>query len=251
MAGRRVRQTSATVDFDELREVFSGAGQDTRQWLTYGQVLPAPAASPDGNPTGTAGGPAIVQQNGVSFGPDGTPSPTADLLSAPRVSVMLWPSQVPVACRVSSLFGGGGGSLYVPFNAGDEVLVAVPFGDEASGCVIVGKLNNDSAKTPTTVAGVVCNDNAHTFLKSQYDALVELVGSLTMLVAKLTLTTQSGGDIALVPGGNLRCGSASASHTVPHGEAVVTDLNAIAKALNGIGAPVVITTTTSSKTLVD
>ncbi len=78
----------------------------------------------------------------------------------PLVNVTLQPSGIPVRARVSSMCAGQGEADGEPFAEGDEVILLIPEGDEHSGCVIVGRLNNKLSPYPNTVAGSDLANNA-------------------------------------------------------------------------------------------
>ena len=117
---------------DDLREVASGPGADSRQWVSYGAV------------EAVTNGQYPVRFNDAA----GNPLPHGVL-----VSVKLQPSGLRVQCRVANQCAGNGEGEYHPFGPGDEVLVVIPQGDERAGCCIIGRLNQVHDVFPTTVAG--------------------------------------------------------------------------------------------------
>jgi hypothetical protein len=100
----------------------------------------------------------------------------------PLVPVTLQPSQVQVFCRVASPVAGDGEAEYYPFVAGDEVLVAIPGGNERSGtCVIIGRLNNERAPFPMgPVAGQDPTTNSFAFRRTRTPLLTENGGPWTV-----------------------------------------------------------------------
>lgn len=127
----RARDTTfGGFDHTLFAEAFRGPGNDTRQWISYGTV--------DDKTEDEEG-----SEDPVTFDED----------YGPLVNVTLQPSNVQVRCRVSSFVAGNGEGEYHPFIPGDEVLVAIPEGSEAAGCVIIGRLNNSIDKFPMESVG--------------------------------------------------------------------------------------------------
>lgn len=124
--------------FDGMKEIVSGPGTDTRQWCSWGQVIP-----------GTAAAPSIRFKDG-----QGNALPHGVL-----IDVKLEPSGVVVPCRLISPCAGNGEGEYHPYVAGDEVLVLIPEGDERAGCAIVGRANQAHDAFPATVAGMDVTQN--------------------------------------------------------------------------------------------
>ena len=137
------------LDIAALRDLMRGPGMDTRQWISYGIV---DADNPEAR--------------SVRFNDDGgTPLPEGVL-----VAVTLMPSGISVTCRVSSQNAGSGEGEYSPFGPGDEVLVAIPEGNERAGCAIIGRFNNAHDVFPQQVAGqdITNNDTTVRRLKTPY-----------------------------------------------------------------------------------
>ena len=116
----------SAFDASEFRKAISGAGTDSRAWISYGIV---DAASGENK------------------------SVTFDDELGPMITVTLMPSRTTIYCRVGSQNGGDLETQYSPFIEGDEVLVAMPQGQEDAGCVIIQRLNNGVDKWPATIAG--------------------------------------------------------------------------------------------------
>jgi hypothetical protein len=127
-------------------QAWSAPGMDTRQWVSYGTV---DRETPD--------------RPSVRFTDE----------YGPLVSVTLHPSATPVVCRVSHEVAGNGESEWFPFVEGDEVIVAIPEGDETAGCVILGRLNQEIDVFPKTVAGMDSTKNNFGFRRIRVPYVVE------------------------------------------------------------------------------
>jgi hypothetical protein len=133
MATRRSR-TYGEFDAASLRQALAGPGMDPRQWCSLGVV------------DVDEGSQRAVRYDQPDYGT--------------LVHVVLQPSGIPVVCRVASACAGTGEADVEPFAAGDEVVVLVPEGDERSGCVIVGRLNNTLSPAPGMICGTEIQNNA-------------------------------------------------------------------------------------------
>lgn len=154
-------------DSTTMRDATAGPGQDTRQWVSYGIVnLDTPST------------------RSVRFNDeDGNPLPPG-----PLVDVTLEPSGVVVPCRVGSQCAGSGESEWHPIGPGDEVLVAIPEGDERAGCVIICRLNQAGKDSmPGLVAGSDPTQNNFAFKRVKAAYLIE---SGTSLLLRNALTLQ-------------------------------------------------------------
>lgn len=136
-----------------IRELGSGPGTDTRQWTSYGTVIP------------DAGSTRSVRFSDSSGAP---------LAHGVLVDVKLHPSGTVVPCRVASMCAGNGEGEFYPFVAGDEVLVAITEGDERAGCVILGRLNQSHDVFPQTVAGMDVTQNNFGFRRHVAPFVVEV-----------------------------------------------------------------------------
>lgn len=135
------------MDRAALAEIVRGPGVDTRQWVSFGTV--------------DAG------EDLVEFDDDE---------GAPLVNVTLQPSKVPVRCRVASFAAGDGEGEWHPFVAGDQVIVAIPAGNERD-CVIVGRLNSSLAPFPSgSVAGQDPKTNSFAFTRRRTAHVAEYAG---------------------------------------------------------------------------
>ena len=140
------------LDLRTFAEGMRFPGIDPRQWISYGLVEGQTKDDED---------PEVV------FDPD----------YGPLVKVMLQPSMTPVVCRVSSMTAGNGEGEYHPFIAGDEVLVAIPEGDEMADCVIIGRMNNAIDKFPMeSVAGQDPTTNTFGFKRTRTAYIQEAAG---------------------------------------------------------------------------
>lgn len=159
---------------------FSRPGSDTRQWLSVATV------DPDND-----------DARSVVFDGDDGPLPFG-----PLVNVTLQPSNLPVTCRVVSGCAGNGEGEWYPFLPGDEVLVAVPEGDERAGCLIIGRLNNGIDQWPRTVAGQDATKNTFGFRRMRTPYILETASSY-MVRSALTganFTIDQTGNLFLVSG---------------------------------------------------
>lgn len=165
-----------SMDIATIRDLFSGAGMDTRQWISYGLV-----------DTETSGGPSTRFDD-----EDGNPLPHGVL-----VDVTLQPSGISVPCRVLATAGGSGEASFSPFGPGDEVLVGIPDGDERSGCVIIGRFNNAKDTFPRTVAGMDVTQNNVSFHRISTPYIMETASSW------MVRSAATGASISIDPTGNV------------------------------------------------
>lgn len=169
------------MDSTTMRELAAGPGTDTRQWTSYGTVIPDGDGSRSVRFTDDAGAPL---DHGV------------------LVDVKLHPSGTVVPCRTSSMCAGNGEGEYYPFVAGDEVLVAITEGDERAGCVIIGRLNQTHDAFPQKVAGMDVTQNNFGFRRHIAPFVVETAGgySIRNAVTGATLTVDQMGQWFLTDG---------------------------------------------------
>lgn len=153
------------IDPDMMREAFAGPGMDPRQWVSVGTVDPDT---------------------------DGARSVTFDERLGPLVQVTLQPSGTSVQCRVMGSVAGKGEAEYYPFAAADEVIVALPQGEEASGGVILGRLSNEIDTWPRKVAGQDVTTNTLAFRRMRAPYAVET--SAPYLIRSALTGTQFGLD---------------------------------------------------------
>lgn len=138
-------------DAQSMREAFAGPGMDTRQWVSFG----------------------IVERGGEG---DNSPIQFTNEYG-PLVSVTLQPSNITVPCRVGAQCSGNGEGEWFPFLEQDEVLVAIPEGDERAGCTIIARLNNEIDKWPIEVAGQDPRKNNFAFRRLRTPYIVETASS--------------------------------------------------------------------------
>ena len=93
------------------------------------------------------------------------------------VNVILQPSKVPVRARVAAGVAGNGEGDYFPFLYNDEVLVALPNGNERAGAVIIGRLNNKFNAFPFLVAGQDVTQNNFAFQRIRTPYILETASS--------------------------------------------------------------------------
>jgi len=165
-------------------------GGDTREWGCFGIVQPA-----------TSGSGASIR----FYDDDGNPLPEGYL-----VDVKLMPSGTIVPCLVASFLAGQGEACFFPFNAGDEVYVMVPEGDERAGCTIVGRCNQALDVFPLQVAGQDVTQNNFGFVRMRTPFIVETASSLLLRhsVSGAFLAFDLSGALTMAPGdgGSLHLG---------------------------------------------
>lgn len=164
-----------------FKELASGPGVDTRQWVSYG---------------------IVAQESGdahsVRFQNDDGTTPDEQVL----VDVTLQPSGIDVVCRVAMGASGAGEGEHVPLGPGDEVIVLIPEGNERAGCVVVGRLPNKYDVLPTTVAGVDVTQNNVAFRRTKVPYI--LASASGILIAQETAMSQlalnAAGEVLLTDG---------------------------------------------------
>lgn len=128
-------------DQETARRGFAGPGQDTRQWLSVGTVKLD-----------------TEEARSLRFNDaEGNPLPF------PVVDVTLQPSAIDVTCRIANDVAGDGEGDWHPIVGGDEVLVAIPEGDESGWPIVVKRLSNAIDAWPRTVAGMDATKNTFAF----------------------------------------------------------------------------------------
>lgn len=99
----------------------------------------------------------------------------------PLVRVLLEPSKTPVFARVGAQVAGRGEGEWHPFVEGDEVLVAIPEGNERAGCVIICRLCNAIDRFPMeSVAGQDPTTNTFAFSRRRTPRVEEFAGPIVM-----------------------------------------------------------------------
>lgn len=152
-----------TMDVITFSDAFARPGSDTRQWISLGTVdEDAPNA------------------RSVRFeDEDGNPLPTG-----PLVTVTLQPSGITVVCRVGSFFAGVGEGTWYPIQQKDEVLVALPQGDEMASPVIIARLNQALDTWPNVVAGQDAAGNTFGFWRLRAPFIIESAEAFLIRSAK-------------------------------------------------------------------
>lgn len=159
------------MDHALAAEAFKMPGIDPRQWISYGTVDPGTDAKPS-----------------VIFKDDqGNPNPYG-----PMVLVTLQPSGISLPCRVAGAVAGDAEADWFPFVSGDEVLVAIPEGDERAGATIIGRLNQELDAFPLVVAGQDVTKNTFGFRRMRTPFIVETAASY--LIRSATTGAQIGID---------------------------------------------------------
>lgn len=164
------KRSARPMDARTVAEGMRGPGMDTRQWVSLGLV--------------TAGG---ESDEIVVFDEEE---------GQPLVRVLLEPTKTPVFARVGGQVAGNGEGDWHPFVEGDEVLVAIPEGNERAGCVIVCRLTNGVDKFPmSSVAGQDPTTNTFAFSRRRTPRVEEFNGPI------LFRSAMSGALISLDTGG--------------------------------------------------
>lgn len=145
-------------DLSTYSKAFSRPGIDPRQWVSFGVVTKE-----------TANAQIVTFDKTIGM---------------PLVSVLLQPSEVFVACQVANHVAGNGEGEWFPFVDGDQVIVAVPGGDEKSGCVILGRLNSQLDEWPSQVAGSDSTKNNFAFKRLRTPYVLETAETLLFRSAK-------------------------------------------------------------------
>jgi len=174
-----------TIDEANLRSLVSGPGTDTRQWVSYGFVA-----------QDTSEARSVIFKD-----KDGVP-----LETGPLVTVALQPSGALVACRVASWVAGIGEGSWFPFQERDEVIVAIPGGDEGAGPVIIGRLNQALDTFPTVVAGADPTKNNVAFIRIRPPLILESAEAVLIHNAK------TGAQISLSGEGNALISDGARNH---------------------------------------
>lgn len=164
------------TDQRKMGQAFAAPGMDTRTWISFGVV---------DKDTKEAGAIQFKDDNG-KVSPYG-----------PLVSVILQPSGIVVPCRVGYHVAGGGEGEWFPFLPGDEVLVAIPEGNERAGATIIARLNNEIDEWPTVVAGQDATKNTMGFRRMRTPYVVETGSSYLIRSAK------TGSQLGIDPNGNV------------------------------------------------
>lgn len=162
-----------SFDHSSFSQAFGGPAQ---QWISYGTV---------DQDTKEAKAIQFVDD-------DGNPSPYG-----PLVSVTLQPSGVSIPCRVATFVAGNGEAEWFPFIAGDEVMVAIPEGDERGGAAIIGRFNQEIDLWPIVVAGQDSTKNTFGFRRMRTPFVIETAASYLIRSAK------TGSQIGINTDGNI------------------------------------------------
>lgn len=170
------------MDESTIRSLFSGPNQDTRQWVSNGTV---DISTPD------APSVRFKDENGKMLG------------TGPLVAVTLQPSGISIQCRVSNDCAGNGEGEWYPFVDKDEVIVVLAGGSEASGGVIVGRLNQEIDAFPDRVGGLDATENKFGFRRMRAPYIVETANSY------LIRSAVTGSQIGIDPTGQVVINDAS------------------------------------------
>lgn len=171
----------------EMMAALAGPGMDPRQWISFGLVN-------DG------------EKSVIFTDDDGKVSPVG-----PIVTVTLEPSGIVVPCRVASSCAGNEEGEWFPFMPRDEVLVAIPEGDERAGCTIIGRLNQSIDTFPLRVAGQDVTKNNFGFKRLRTPYIIETASSF-MIRSAIT-----GAGITIDQTGNCYWVSGDGHRIVMHG----------------------------------
>jgi phage baseplate assembly protein gpV len=146
----------------------------------------------------------------------------------PLVNVRMHPSDNAVRCRVAGAHAGVGEGHWTPVQAGDEVVVLVPSGDEREGGIIVGHMNNGVDTFPNVVAGLDVTQNDVSVQRTIPNTILEFENGWMILndatQAQLAMdgtgnwSMQSGeGDYVRLDSGGIHCVSESNGFSIQVG----------------------------------
>lgn len=144
-------------------EALERPGIDPRQWFSYGIV---------DDSSGDSKSVRFKDENGEAL-PFGV-----------MVDVTLQPSGIKVPCRVAGQVAGVKEADWYPFQDRDEVLVAIPQGDERAGCVIIGRMNQGFDVFPQSVAGMDVTKNNFGFRRMRSPYAIETGAAFSIRSAK-------------------------------------------------------------------
>lgn len=144
------------IDSALMGEATSRPGNDTRQWISLGTVVEE-----------TSGTKSVEFKDET-----GTPLP-----SGPMVRVTLQPSNIRVLAMVGQQVVGNGEGEWVPFIQGDQVLVALPSGDENFAPTIICRVASRYDPFPTAVAGQDPTKNTFAFKRRRTPYIEETASS--------------------------------------------------------------------------
>lgn len=139
------------MSFDQVTAGHAFKGRP-EQWISYATVDPETADAPSVRFKDEAGNP-------LPYGP--------------MVNVTLQPSGVSVPARCGFQVAGQQEGEWYPFVAGDELLVALPEGNERAGAVIISRLNQEIDRWPAIVAGQDSTKNTFGFRRMRTPFVVE------------------------------------------------------------------------------
>lgn len=163
------RRWAKPIDQSSFAQATRGPGQDTRTWCSYGIVK------------------ASGEESVVDFDKEA---------GEVYIRVQLEPSKTVVRARIGSMCAGNGEGEWNPFVGGEEVLVALPQGNERAGGVIITRMNNAIDKFPMeSVAGQDPTKNNFAFSRRRTPRFEEHAGPILMRSAL------SGGLISMDAGG--------------------------------------------------
>lgn len=170
--------SGGSFDHVTMGEAFGFPGIDPRQHITFGLVC-----------KGDESNPAVVfdEEYGQVL-----------------VSVTLVPSRLVVTCRVATGIAGNGEGEYFPFLENDEVIVAIPDGDERAGCTIIGRLNSAPDAFPRSVAGQDVTKNNFAFRRLRVPYIFETASTYLVrgATSKAFLSLDSAGSWTISDGNN-------------------------------------------------
>lgn len=158
----------------------------------------------------------------------GGTSPVDFSAGYPLVNVRMHPSDNAVRCRVSGSSAGVGEGHWNAVQAGDEVIVVIPSGDEREGGIIVGHLNNGVDTFPSVVAGLDVTQNNINVQRTVPNTILEFENGWMILndttQAQLSMDAtgnwamQSGeGDYLRIDSGGIHCVSENNGFSVQVG----------------------------------
>jgi hypothetical protein len=205
-------------DFDssDIGQSVARPGMDTRQWTSIGIV-----------------------ENAI-----GGTSPVDFTNGYPLVNVRLHPSDIPVRCRVAQASAGVGEGSWHAIQAGDEVIVQIPQGDERAGGIITGHLSNGVDTWPNVVAGLDVTQNNINVQRTIPNTILEFENGWMVL----NDTTQS--QLAMDASGNwaMQSGEGDYVRLDSNGIKLSTQSNAVAIVAGG-DSPILFTIDPSTSSI--
>lgn len=219
------------MDTQRLGASVARPGMDTRTWVSLAFAMNDSVVN-DGS------------QPGTGFGM--------------FVDVQLVPTGEQFTARIGAEYAGNGFGLYKPVHANDNLVVVIPSGDPAHGCVVVSRFNNSSDPPPQLATAnpldfvLVIEPNQNLSIQVSGSGNVDIEADS----GNITVNSNSGNVNVTTSSGMVNLGSAMppdfvalASMVLSQLTAIVdnltTNYTAIATAITGVGGSYVPTPPTA------